>query len=139
MHDRMKALTWGIKLAWRINWTMLLGWTVLSVALAVLPAVALNYNRSILAALSSFLTTGVGQFSDVVPDIIILGVILTISGLSSRLSDDLLYMMMFDSYYLGLEEVMMESAQRIDSTELTKSRLVMISSLRFHAAVPSPI
>lgn len=122
MHDRMKALTWGIKLAWRINWTMLLGWTVLSVALAVLPAVALNYNRSILAALSSFLTTGVGQFSDVVPDIIILGVILTISGLSSRLSDDLLYMMMFDSYYLGLEEVMMESAQRIDSTELTKKQ-----------------
>ncbi len=99
---------------------MLLWWLFLSLGLAVLPAIALTYHRSITASLSQFLTTGSGQFSDVVPSIITLGIILTISGLSARLNDDFLYMRMFDAYYLGLEEVMMDAAQNISMTELAK-------------------
>lgn len=117
---KSKAVLWGLNLAWKIDKKMMLLWLTLSLALAVLPAVALGYNRSITAGLSAFLATGVGQFSDIVPSIITLGIILTVSGLSARLNDDLLYMMMFDSYYLGLEEVMMDAAQNISLTELVK-------------------
>ncbi|CAG7645073.1 ABC transporter ATP-binding protein [Paenibacillus allorhizosphaerae] len=120
MKNKLKAAQWGIKLAWKIDKKMFLFWTVLSVGLAVLPAVALHYNRSIIANLSAFLSSGTGTFASVMPDIVMLGLILTISGLSARLNDDLLYMMMYDSYYLGLEEVMMDSAQRIDLTEMVK-------------------
>lgn len=121
--DKLLAARWGIKLAWKIDKRMFLFWTILSVTLAVLPAVALYFNRNIIANLSAFLSTGSGSFSSIVPDIVILGLILTVSGLSARLNDDFLYMRMYDSYYLGLEEVMMDSAQRIDLTELEKKEV----------------
>ena len=118
--NKIKAAAWGLSLAWKIDKKMLLSWLFLSLGLAVLPAIALTYHRNITASLSKFLTTGLGQFSDVVPHIITLGLILTISGLSARLNDDFLYMRMFDAYYLGLEEVMMDAAQNISMTELVK-------------------
>ncbi len=121
--NKLKAAIWGIKLAWKIDRKMLLGWTAISFGLAVLPAVALYFNRNIIAELSAFLTSGQGQFADVASDIIILGVILTVSGLSARLNDDLFYMMMFDSYYLGLEETMMDGAQWIEMNELLKKEV----------------
>ena len=110
---------------------MMLLWLTLSLGLAVLPAVALSYNRSITASLSAFLATGSGQFSDIVSSVVTLGVVLTVSGLSARLNDDLLYMMMFDSYYLGLEEVMMDASQNISMTELVKKE----KSDRYYAAI----
>jgi ATP-binding cassette subfamily B protein len=121
--NKLKAAVWGIKLAWKIDKKMLLRWTGLSFGLAILPAVALYFNRSIIAELSAFLVSGQGQFADVAFNIIILGVILTVSGLSARLNDDLFYMMMFDSYYLGLEETMMDAAQQIEMNELLKKEI----------------
>lgn len=121
--DKLLAAGWGIKLAWKIDKRMFLFWTILSVALAVLPAIALYYNRNIIANLSSWISGGGGDFSTVVSDILILGIILTIAGLSTRFNDDFLYMTMYDSYYLGLEEVMMDSAQRIDHAELMKKEV----------------
>jgi len=121
--NKIKAAAWGIKLAWKIDKRMLLFWVTLGIGLAVLPAVALAFNRNIIAHLLAFLTTGAGRFSDTVPDLVALGLILTVSGLSARLSDDLLYMMMFDSYYLGLEETMMDSAQEIELNELLKKEV----------------
>lgn len=121
--NKLKAGIWGIKLAWKIDKKMLIGWSVISFGLAVLPALALYFNRSIIAELSAFLTSGKGQFADVASNIVILGIILTVSGLSSRLNDDLFYMVMFDSYYLGLEETMMDGAQRIEMSELLKKEV----------------
>lgn len=118
--DKLLAAQWGIKLAWKIDKKMFLIWLFISISLAVLPAVAVAYNRDVIANLSGFISSGTGTYSSVIPDIVVLGIILTVSGLSTRLNDDLLYMMMYDSYYLGLEEVMMDSAQRVDLTELVK-------------------
>ena len=101
---------------------MFLLWTALSVLLATLPAIALFYNRNIIGNLSSYISSGSGTFTSIVSDIVILGLILMISGLSVRLNDDLLYMVMYDSY-LGLEEVMMDSAQQIELTELVKKEV----------------
>jgi ATP-binding cassette subfamily B protein len=123
MKNKLKATRWGIQLAWKINKRMLLLWTILRVIIAVLPAVALLYYQSVVAQLSTYLSAGTGGFSDIIPVVIMLGVILTISGLSTRLNDDLLYMVMFDAYYLGLEEVMMDSAQRIRLNELLKKEV----------------
>jgi ATP-binding cassette subfamily B protein len=130
-NNKLLAAKWGLKLAWRIDKRMFLFWTAISVCLAVLPAVALYYNRSIIANLSAFLGSGTGAFETIIPDIVMLGLIMTLSGLSTRLNDDLLYMMMYDSYYLGLEEVMMDSAQRVDLTEMAKKEV----RDQYHAAI----
>jgi len=123
LRNKLLAAKWGIRLAWKIDRKMFLLWTVLSMGLAVLPAIALAYNRDIIANLSGFISTGTGSFSALVPNIVMLGIILMVSGLSTRLNDDFLYMTMFDAYYLGLEEEMMDSAQRIDLSELVKKEV----------------
>jgi ATP-binding cassette, subfamily B, bacterial len=121
--NKLLAAQWGCKLAWRIDKKMFLFWTILNVGIAVLPAVALFYNRNIIANLSAFLSTGTGDFSTVTTDIVLLGIILTVSGLSARMNDGFLYMVMYDSYYLGLEEYMMDSAQRIGLSEMMKKKV----------------
>lgn len=111
--DMLRTLIWGIRLALQIDRRTLFMWLLISAAISVLPAVALQYNQAILDGLSRFLLTGVDTHAYVIANIIYYVLLLTIIGLTTRYNDDMLYMVMFDSYYLGLEEVMMDSAQKI--------------------------
>lgn len=116
--EKIKTIMWAFKLAWKIDKKMLLVWFGLSISLAVLPAVALIYNKIIISSISNFLSSGVGNFKDVVSNIIVLGAILTAVGLSGRINGELLYMMMYDSYYIGMEEVMMDCIQKVEMKTL---------------------
>ncbi len=118
LKDKILAIGWGFKLAWRIDKVMLMFWLSVSTLLAVLPALILVFNKNIISEISAFLATGAGEFSDVVIKIIVFGVLLTVSGLSSRINGDLLYMVMYDSYYLGLEDVMIEKNRKISAATL---------------------
>jgi len=108
------SIGWSIKLALSINAGIFLGWGLFSVLLAILPAAALNYNRQTISIISAFLISGQGSFQDVLPSIIALGVILTAVGLSKRINGNFLYFIMYDAYYFGLEEYMMDVFQRIE-------------------------
>lgn len=112
--ENILTIGWSLKLALRINAGVFIGWGTLSVLLAVLPAIALAYNKQAVSILSSFLLTGSGTFSDVVPSILTLGVILTAVGVSKRINGNFLYFIMYDAYYFGLEEYMMDAVQRIE-------------------------
>jgi ATP-binding cassette subfamily B protein len=111
---KIETIGWAFSLAWKFDKKMLLFWYGLSISLAILPAIALEFNREVIFQISTFLSNGSGSFQLVVPKIIILGIILTAIGLSARVNADLIYMMMYDKYYFGMEEMMMESVQRID-------------------------
>lgn len=120
MKQKISDYIWGFQLAWKIDKKMLLFWGLLSIVISVFPALILwNYSR-VLAILSGFLSSGVGGYSDISGSVVLLGILILISGLSARLNQDFLYMTMYDSFYLGLEEVMMEASQRISLTELVK-------------------
>lgn len=121
MGKQIKTLVWGFKLAWKIDKKMLMFWMSLTVMLSVFPALILSSYKQVLSGISQFLNSGNGAFGDIVGSIVLLGVLITISGLSGRLNQSFLYMTMYDSFYLGLEEVLMESAQRIDLIELVKA------------------
>lgn len=108
------VLVWAVKLACHISAGTLIFWMMFGSLLAVLPAVALYYNRSAVAVMVNFLTTGQGSFSDIVPSIVVLGVILILSGLANRVNGDYLYMIMYDKYYFGIEEYFMDCIQRVD-------------------------
>lgn len=123
MNKKQKDFIWGIRLAWKIDRCMLLFWGLISLILAVFPALILACYRQVLAVLSQFLTGGQGQIGDVTGALLVLGILITVSGLSARLNRDFLYMTMYDSFYLGLEETMMEAAQRIDLAELVKKEV----------------
>lgn len=112
--DNIITIGWAIKLALRINAGMFLLWGTLSIAAALLPAVALHFNRESVSILSAFLLTGQGEFADIVPSILTLGVILTVVGVSKRINGNFLYFLMYDSYYFGLEEYMMDIVQQVE-------------------------
>lgn len=128
---KIKILNWGVKLAWRIDKKMLIAVCGCYAILATMPAVILVFYQNVLSILSSFLNFGISNQKDMVVSLLILGVLFLISGLSARLNDDYLYMTMYDSFYLGLEEKMMEVAQKIDIKEFSKKNVCD----EFYAAV----
>lgn len=121
--DKLEAIGWAFKLAWKMDKKVLLLWMCLSAALSLLPAFALYFNREIVTYLSDFLAHRTGSYDDVIAPIIALGIIMTFIGLSSGVNADLIYMMMYDSYYVGMQEVLMDSLQKVQITDLLKSEI----------------
>ena len=114
LKDSFLTIGWAIKLAFNINAKLLIIWGTLSILLAVLPAVALMYNRQAISILSDFLLSGQGDFADVVPSIVILGIILTAVGISRRINGDFLFLIMYDAYFFGFEEYLMDTVRHIE-------------------------
>jgi hypothetical protein len=102
--ERLRTIAWGFKIAWNINkWTMLLWFTVCG-ALAVLPAVALQYNKQTLSIISGFLSGEPFTYADAVKPIIFLGVLMIAIGLSARVNAQFVRMMTYDAYFAGMYE-----------------------------------
>jgi len=120
LKQKLAAIRWGLKIAWGIDRKVLLIWSGLSVVLSVLPAIALVYNKQSLAILSGFLSGNSYTYGDAVSSIVKLGILLTLIGLSGRVNRDLIYMMMFDSYYFGMEEQLTDAIHRIRLQDLLK-------------------
>lgn len=121
--DKWKTMGWAFKLAWKIDKKVLLLWMCLSAALSLLPAFALHFNREIVTYISVFLAHRTGSYDEIIVPIIALGMIMTFIGLSARVNADLIYMMMYDSYYVGMQEVLMDSLQKVQITDLLKSEI----------------
>ena len=119
---KLSVALWGIKLAWHKDKKMLLFWGLLSAIVAVFPALILASYEQVLSGISGFLASGIGAFSDVAGHIILLGIFFIVSGLSARLNKDFLYWTMYDSFYLGFEEVIMDASQQIEMAEFAKKK-----------------
>lgn len=119
--DRIVSIGWAIKIAWKIDKTIFLKWLIISTIVSLLPAIALNANREVLSHLSVFISSRVGSFETAIKPIITYGFILMLIGLSSRINIDLIYLTIYDSYYLGMQEYLMEHLQNIEIKELLKS------------------
>ena len=118
IRENATILWWAIRLACRISPRVFFFWLIFSVALAVLPSIALACNRSVVSVLTNFLLTGDGGFADVVRPLCVLGGVLILSGLSRRINSGFLYMVMYDDFYFGMEEYIMDSIQKVDSKTL---------------------
>ncbi|MCL1793926.1 MAG: ABC transporter ATP-binding protein/permease [Oscillospiraceae bacterium] len=118
MKKKIKAIGWAFSLAWRFNKKILIGWSVLLSVVSVLPAVALYYNRAIITELNSFLTTGTGAFGEILSVIIMFGIITALIGLSNRLNVEFVYSVMYDTYYFGMVELLIDGVQKISFEEL---------------------
>ena len=120
MKQKLKAIGWAFSLAWRFNKTILIFWSLLVSAVSILPAVALQYNKAIITELNIFLSTGEGTFNDILPIIITFGIITALIGLSNRLNVEFVYSVMYDTYYFGMAELLMDSVQNFTMEELLK-------------------
>ena len=139
--NKLKTIIWGFKTCWKIDkWTMVF-WGLLSGLIAVLPAVALHFNRESLAVISGFLSGEAYTYADAVRPIVSLGLLMIAIGLSARVNGDLVYMMMYDKYYIGTCHLIMDNIQRIDMTDLLKKghqrcMEFQLSACRLHNRLP---
>ena len=118
--NKIKVAAWAFKTAWNIKKSPIIIWYGLSALIAVLPAISLHFNRESLAVISGFLAGEAYVFADVVPQIIFLGLFLTLVGLSARINGDLVYMMMYDTYYCGTQELVMDTIQRVEMKDILR-------------------
>lgn len=112
--ENIKVLWWSIKFAYRISPREFLSWILFCCILAILPSIALIYNRNVVSILTDYIATGEGEFLDIVRSICILGVILILNGISQRISAGFLYVVMYDNFYFGTQEYLMDCIQRVD-------------------------
>ena len=108
--QRLKTIAWAFRIAWSIDhWTMLL-WFLVCGALAILPAVALQFNRDTLSVISGFLSGAPYTYADAVKPIVKLGLLMIAIGLSARVNSQFVRMMTYDSYFGGMYAYIMEHA-----------------------------
>ncbi|MCL2125878.1 MAG: ABC transporter ATP-binding protein/permease [Oscillospiraceae bacterium] len=121
--NRFRTIAWGFRLAWDIDKLTLLIWVLLCGALAVLPAIALQFNKQTLSIISGFLGGGEFTYADAVKPIVSLGVLMIAIGLSARVNGQFVRMMMYDSYFAGMYAYIMERVQHIEMTDLLKKEV----------------
>lgn len=114
LNENLSTLWWAVKLAYRISPGVFAFWLVFSSAVALLPSVALACNRSAVSVLTAYLSTGQGSFSEIAKPLCILGVVLILSGFSRRINSDFLYTVMYDDFYFGMQEYLMDSIQKVE-------------------------
>ena len=121
--QRLKTMAWAFRIAWNIDhWTMLL-WFLVCGALAILPAVALQFNRDTLSVISGFLSGAPYTYADVVKPIVKLGLLMIAIGLSARVNSQFVRMMTYDSYFGGMYAYIMEHVQDIDMKDLLRKEV----------------
>jgi ATP-binding cassette subfamily B protein len=120
LSQKFAVVKWAYGTAWRIDPKPMLLWHIISAVLAVLPSIALRYNRQTLSVLSGFLSGQPFVVGDAIQPIVALGALMVLIGLSARINANLIYMMMYETYYSGTQELLMDSVQEVPMTELLK-------------------
>ena len=120
MKNRIKSIGWAISIAWKVDKWIMIVWFSLIAVVSILPSVALYYNRDIINSLSKFISNGEGSFEKLLPVIITFGVVTALIGLSNRLNVELIYSVMYNKYYFGMSELLMDSVQKFSMEELLK-------------------
>jgi len=113
LKDRFITMGWVFKQAWRMDKRILIVWGLLSIAFSVLPAIMLGLNRNVIKIITDFIVHGTGSFLDIVWPVMVLGIVLISVKITNRFNSDFFNEIMYDSYGLGLQELMMDSVQKI--------------------------
>lgn len=120
---KRNTIKWAFGLAWNIDKKMMIIWLLLSTVISILPFLTLLLNKRVLALITSFLQYNNIQINEVFKYVIFLGIVMTLEGLSRRLNGDLVYMVMYDSYYLGMQECLMDHINKIELDDLLKKEI----------------
>lgn len=118
VRQNIQTLGWAFSIAWKIDHKVLLIWYGVSILLSILPALALQYQEKIIMFISAYLSFGSGAFNQAIPTILTFGLILVAIGLSTRVNKDLIYLIMYDSYYVGMQSMIIEHARYVDIESL---------------------
>lgn len=120
LREKLATVAWALRLAWSIDAKLLAG-TVAAVALlAVLPAVALVFNREAIEQLSTFIATGQGSFEDLLPTLLSYGALLAVIAVSSRVNAEFIGALLQNTYSFGMQGHLMDVVNGSDLLTLMR-------------------
>ena len=120
LREKLATVAWALRLAWSIDAKLLAG-TVAAVALlAVLPAVALVFNREAIEQLSTFIATGQGSFEDLLPTLLSYGALLDVIAVSSRVNAEFIGALLQNTYSFGMQGHLMDVVNGSDLLTLMR-------------------
>ena len=108
------TMIWAINIACKINVWILIGCCLVSVILALLPAIALYYNKEVVFILSQYIATGNGAYSDTFFALGRLAIMLIVIGITQRINGSFLDARMYNAYYFGFQEYLMDGISDIE-------------------------
>lgn len=112
--ERRKTVVWAIKSALSINAKVFILWIAVSTIVSLLPTVSVILYQKIISQISGYLNMGEGHFYNCFVLTIGLGIVHLMIGLSNRINKDLIYMVMYDYYHIGMQEKIMECVRNVD-------------------------
>lgn len=112
-NERGKTLLWTVRFCFKLSRTYFILWSLLSIAVAILPAVVLYFQKESVSILSGYLLTGQGELADVLPAVVGLGIFLAAMGVASRFNYGYIWLVLYNKYFLGTEERVMETIRDI--------------------------
>ncbi|MGN0077878.1 MAG: ABC transporter ATP-binding protein [Coriobacteriales bacterium] len=120
LREKLATVAWALRLAWSIDAKLLAG-TIAAVALlAVLPAVALVFNREAIEQLSTFIATGQGSFSELLPTLLSYGALLAVIAISSRVNAEFIGALLQNTYTFGMQGHLMDVVNGSDLLTLMR-------------------
>ena len=117
---KWSTIKWDFRLAWKIDKKMMILWFLLSSVISIFPTLVLLFNEKLLDVLNAVLQNNNIHIGEIYKYAIILGIVMVLQGLSTRINGDLVYMVMYDSYYLGMQECLMDHINKIELDDLLK-------------------
>lgn len=112
--ERRKTVVWALKTALELNAKVFVLWIIISTIVSLLPTLSVLLYQKIISWISAYLRNGDGYFYECLVLTIGLGIVHLLIGLSNRINKDLIYMVMYDYYHIGMQEKIMECVRNVD-------------------------
>lgn len=118
--SKLSTVLWALKLAWSIDARLLVGTLAAVALLAVLPAVALVFNREAIDQLSTFIATGQGSFEQLLPVLVSYGALLAVIAVSNRVNAEFIGALLQNTYTYGMQAHLMDVVNGSDLLTLMR-------------------
>ena len=112
--ERRKTVVWAVKTALELNAKVFILWILISTVVSLLPTLSVLLYQKIISQISGYLSIGEGHFYNCFVLTVGLGIVHLMIGLSNRINKDLIYMVMYDHYHIGMQEKIMECVRNVD-------------------------
>ena len=121
--EKLRAVAWAVLCAWEIDKGLILFWGIISIVTALLPSLVVLMSQRIVQLLSQYISTGKNVYYDIFIMVLLRGCTMLLLGLSSRLNSDYIYIKIYDAYYIGMQELLIDNINKLSPEDLLEKEV----------------
>lgn len=117
-----KIIIWAFNVAAKMNKKMLAFWILVGIVISYIPTAVLFFYQKVIWGLTEYINNGL-VLNNIKLYMVGLGIFLSFLAISKRINMELIYLMMYDSYYIGMQDHIMKCIQKIPLKELFDNKI----------------